>query len=171
MAIRRAILAGIILLFSVFGIYSGLNEKNFFSFFPFLSVVIASLVLYQSFDQWVPQTGLLIPGFFLGRLLFVGLVLYLNYRVLNMIKSDRIQKDGISTYGIATGISSTYIRGNRAFYRHFTYTANGRLLESKVRFSYDLNRGDTLYLKYSKSNPYIIDFENNAQNHRHRIVK
>jgi hypothetical protein len=97
--------------------------------------------------------------------------LYANYILFYSITSNKIQKDGISTYGIATGISSRYLRGKRDFYRHFTYVANGRVLQSKIRFSYDLNRGDTLYLKYSKSNPYVIDFEDNVQNRKHGIVK
>lgn len=171
MTISRFISAGAILLFSFFAIYGSFNEDKSLAFFPFLVVVVASLYLYQSFGNQVPQTSIGIISFFIGRLLFVGLVLFADYWILSSIKSAKIQKDGISTYGIATGISSRYLRGGREFYRHFTYIANGRVLQSKVRFSYDLNRGDTLYLKYSKTNPYIIEFENNKQKREHGLVK
>ncbi|WAC11487.1 hypothetical protein [Dyadobacter pollutisoli] len=171
MIIRRALLIVAILFFSFFAIYGSMGGNQFLAFFPFLMSIIAGLILYQSFDRWVPQTSIGIIGFFMGRLLFIGLLLYVDYVVSYSIRSNKIQKDGISTYGIATGISSRYLRGKRDFYRHFSYVANGRVLQNKIRFSYELNRGDTLYLKYSKSNPYVIEFEDNSQNRKHGVVK
>ncbi|TLV03956.1 hypothetical protein [Dyadobacter luticola] len=171
MTIRRSILAGCILLFSFFGIYGSMGENKFISFVPFLLVVVASLVLYQSFDSWIPDTAAGILGFFIGRLVFVGLILYVNAQIFYSVKTKKIEQDGVSTYGIATDISSRYLRSRRDFYRNFTYVANGKVLQSKVRFSYDLKQGDTLYLRYSKSNPYLIEFENNAQNRKHGILK
>jgi len=172
MAINRIVLAGAILLFSFFGIYGSMNENKFLAFIPFLLMIIASLVFYQTFASQVPLTSFGIVGFFVGRLLFLGLILYANSVIFSSIKSNKIQKDGINTFGVATRISSRYLRGKWNFYRHFTYVANGKILESKVRFSYDLNRGDTIFLKYSRSNPYVIEFEkDNEQNRKYGVVK
>lgn len=171
MAVRRLTLGGIILLFSFFAIYGNMNQNKAFAFFPFLIVIIAALVLYQSFSNQFPQTGKWILLFFAGRLFFIGLILFVDSAIFYSIKAAKIHKDGISTYGVATGISSRYLRGHREFYRHFRYVANDKIIESTLRFSYDLNRGDTLYLKYSRTNPYVIEFEDNKQNRRHGIVK
>lgn len=172
MATNRIVLAGAILLLSYFGIYGSMNENKFLALIPFVLMIIASLILYQTFSSQVPRNSIGIIGFFVGRLLFVGLIVFANSAVFSSIKSSQIQKDGVNTFGIATRISSRYVRGKRDFYRHFTYNANGKIMESKVPFSYDLNRGDTIFLRYSKGNPYVIEFEqNNEGNRKHGIVK
>jgi hypothetical protein len=171
MIIYRAVLGGIIVVFSFFAIYGSLGENSPVTFFPFLVVVIASLVLYQSFDRLVAQTAIGIIGFFVGRLLFVGLVLYANYLTFSFIKSRSIHQGGVRTYGIVTGISSTYYRGSWHYSRNFTYIANGKIHVGKIRFSYELSRGDTIYLRYSRSNPYLVEFEGNNQNRKYGIVR
>ena len=170
MATHRGFLADTIILFSVSGIYLSLGESRPLAFFSFLTAIIGSLILYQSFGQLIPKTPIGILGYFFGRILFIGVILYIDSQIMYAIKSGIIQKDGISAYGIAGEISSRYSRGKRSFYRHFKYIANGRILESTIRFSYDLKRGDTLYLKYSKSHPNVIKFEDNEHNRRHGIL-
>ncbi|MGX5855680.1 hypothetical protein ACWKW6_18645 [Dyadobacter jiangsuensis] len=171
MIIYRAVLGSIIIVFSFFAIYGSLGENSAVTFFPFLVVVIASLVLYQSFDWQVPRTAIGIIGFFIGRLLFVGLVLYANYLIFNFIKSSYIHRGGVKTYGIVTGISSRYYRGSWHHSRNFTYVANGKVRQGKVGFNYELSRGDTIYLRYSRSNPYLFEFEDNDQNRKYGIVR
>ncbi|KQS33200.1 hypothetical protein ASG33_03695 [Dyadobacter sp. Leaf189] len=171
MVIYRAILGGIVIVFSFFAVYGSLGENSSLTFFSFLMIVITSLVLYQSFDRLVSQMAIGIIGFFVGRLLFVGVVIYANYLIFNFLKSRVIQQGSVRTYGIATGISSRYYRGNWHYSRNFTYVANGKSFVGRINFNHELSSGDTIYLRYSRSNPYLFEFEDNDHNRRHGIVR
>ena len=89
---------------------------------------------------------------------------------MNNFRTSLINNDGISTYAIAGEISSRYIDGKYRFFRGYTYNGGGKKIHKMLPFNYNLRQGDTLYLKYSKSQPLIIEFENNGQNRKHGII-
>ena len=109
-------------------------------------------------------------AFFFGRLAFVGFVLYINFLLITHFREKQLTEDGIKTYAIAGKISSSYYKGQYHFSRHYRYTANGKVFEKQIPFSYKLKAGDTLYLKYSASDPEIMQFVPNTHNRQLGII-
>jgi len=99
MVTYRGFLADTIIFFYISGIYLSFEESRSLAFFSFLAVIIACLILYQSFSQWIPKTAIGILGFFLGRILFVGFILYVDSQIMYSIRSSVIRKDGVFTTG------------------------------------------------------------------------
>ena len=155
---------------SYYFIHSKSGEVSLLSYLHFSFIIVAGLVLYESFKEHFlnNKRGVLI--FFFGRVIFISIIVYTNFSLMNNFRTSLINNDGISIYAIAGEISSRYIDGKYRFFRGYTYNGGGKKIHKMLPFNYNLRQGDTLYLKYSKSQPLIIEFENNGQNRKHGII-
>lgn len=158
---KSAIFIAVILFSSCYFIYSFPGEDHFFPTVAMLIMIVASFVLYQTFLKYFPDNNVGILAFFLGRLLFAAALIAVNAWICNNLREKWIEEDGIRTYAIAGRISSEYRKGRYEFYRHYYYRVNGRVVEKRMPFNKQVKTGDTLYLKYSATHPYVIQLENN----------
>jgi hypothetical protein len=168
--VRSIICITVIISGSFYGITHGHQQSDRVSTFLFLLVIAACLVWYQNFQKYVPDT---LPGkfgFFFGRLAFVGIVVYINFLLITDFRERQLSRDGVNTYAVAGRISSGYYKGRYHFSRHYRYMANGKVFEKQLPFSYKLKAGDTLYLKYSASDPEIMQFVPNSHNRQLGIM-
>lgn len=168
--VRFIICIAVILSGSYYGITHGHHQSDRLSTFLFLAVIVACLVLYQNFQKYVPDTALGKISFFCGRLAFVGIVVYINFLLITDFRKKQLDRDGVNTYAVAGKISSSYYKGRYRFSRHYRYMANGKVFEKQIPFSYKVKAGDTLYLKYSASDPEIMQFVPNTHNRQLGII-
>jgi len=161
----------IIIVSSYYFIHSQSGEVSLLSYLHFPFIIVAGLMLYESFKEYFFNSKRGVLTFFLGRVIFIGIIVYTNFLLMNNFRTSLISHDGVSTYAIAGEISSRYIDGKYRFFRQYTYIGSGKKIHKKILFNYNLQLGDTLYLKFSKSQPLIIEFENNEQNRKHGIIE
>lgn len=156
---KSAISTAIIVLSSCYFIYSFPDEDHFWPVVAMMIMIVASFVLYQTFFRYFPDNGWGILTFFFGRLLFAGVLIAANAWICNNLREKWIAEDGVRTYAIAGRISSDYRKGRYEFYRHYHYQVNGRMVEKRMPFNKQLRTGDTLYLKYSASHPFVVEMD------------
>ena len=156
---KSALSTAIIVLSSCYFIYSFPDEDHFWPVMAMLIMIVASFVLYQTLFKYFPDNGWGILAFFFGRLLFAGALIAANAWICNKLSEKWNKEDGVKTYAIAGRISSDYRKGRYEFYRHYYYRANGLMVEKRMPFNKEMKTGDTLYLKYSASHPFVVEFE------------
>ena len=158
--VKLAIWISLCLLGALSVIFLSQDQDNLIPKVGFFVLVISSLIIYQSFAPFIRDTAIANLLFFLGRLIFCGLIIFTTATIMTFYRKMVIRESSLQMRPTIDSITTVFRRG-RIDYAHYSYEVSGKRVHKQLMLSrnHTTKVGDTVYLSVSKTNPNFAEIK------------